>query len=116
MKKPVRVKYAPAFEAGLEALRSSAADNKFNQQLLKAIEREKDSIKANPHRGIQVQKRLIPQEYIEKYGITNLWKINLPDFWRMLYTITGTEIEIIAIMLEFMNHKSYDKKFGYRKK
>ena len=112
--KPVRVKYAPGFEAELEALRTS--EDKFNQQLLKAIEREKDNIKADPHRGIQVQKKLIPNEYIEKYGLTNLWKVNLPDFWRMLYTITGDEIEIIAILLEFMNHKTYDKKFGYRKK
>ena len=112
--KPVRVKYAPEFEAEMEALRTS--EDKFNQQLLKAIEREKDNIKADPHRGIQVQKKLIPNEYTEKYGLTNLWKVNLPDFWRMLYTITGTEIEIIAVMLEFMDNKTYDKKFGYGKK
>ncbi len=34
----------------------------------------------------------------------------------MVYTITGNELEIISILLEFMDHPTYDKKFGYRKK
>ena len=67
------------------------------------------------HRGIQIQKKQIPKEYVDKYGVSNLWKINLPDYWRMLYTIVGDEIEIVAILLEVMNHKEYDKKFGYKK-
>lgn len=78
--KPVRVKYAPVFEEALAALRVSAMENKFNRQLLKAVEREKENIRVNPHRGTQVQKQLIPKEYVTRYGVTNLWKINLPDF------------------------------------
>jgi len=50
------------------------------------------------------------------YGVANLWKVNLPDYWRMVYTITGNELEIISILLEFMDHKKYDKIFRYRKK
>jgi hypothetical protein len=34
----------------------------------------------------------------------------------MIYTIVGNEYEIISILLEFMDHEEYDKKFGYRKK
>jgi len=40
----------------------------------------------------------------------------LINFWRMLYTIKGDQIEIICFILDIMNHKEYDKKFGYRKK
>lgn len=34
----------------------------------------------------------------------------------MIYTITGDEVKIIAFILEFMDHKKYDKIFGYKKK
>jgi len=91
-------------------------DNKFHKQLLKAIEREKDNLFIDMHRGIQIPKDRIPNEYINNYGVTNLWKINLPDYWRMIYTIVGNELEIISILLEFMDHKEYNKVFGYRNK
>ena len=102
----------------LKSLRAAIKekDNKFNRQLLIAIERETDNLLINPHRGMQIPKKQIPKEYIIKYGVTNLWKINLPDYWRMTYTIIGNELEIISILLEFMDHKRYDKVFGYKKK
>jgi hypothetical protein len=36
----------------------------------------------------------------------------------MLYTLTNgeTEIEIIAFVLDVLDHKKYDKKFGYKGK
>ena len=36
----------------------------------------------------------------------------------MLYTLTegDTEIEIVAFVLDVIDHKTYNKKFGYRKK
>jgi len=50
------------------------------------------------------------------YGITNLFRVELPQFWRMLYTLTNdeSEIEIIAFVLDVMDHKQYDRKFGYK--
>ncbi len=77
---------------------------------------KKDLIKANPHYGEPVAKRLIPGEYVVKYGTTNLFRVELPNYWRMLYTLTDgeTEIEIIAFVLDIINHQKYDKKFGYK--
>lgn len=51
-----------------------------------------------------------------KYEINNLWDINLVDYWRMLYTLRGDRVEVICLILEYMSHPEYDKKFGYRKK
>jgi len=36
----------------------------------------------------------------------------------MVYTITNgdSEIEIIAFVLDVINHKEYDKKFNYKRK
>jgi len=61
--------------------------------------------------------KLIPQEYFVKYGITNLFRVELPNYWRMLYTLSNgeSEIEIIAFVLDLVDHKVYDKKFGYKK-
>ena len=114
-KKKIVVKYSQLFDEQLKKLRETIKkkDSKFHIQLLKAIEREKNFLFIDQFRGIQISKYLIPKEYIDKYGVTNLWKINLPDYWRMLYTIVGNELEIISVLLEFMDHMEYNKKFGY---
>lgn len=59
-----------------------------------------------------------PREKLLKYGISNLFRVELPKFWRMLYTLTNgeNEIEIIAFILDVLDHKRYDKKFGYKGK
>ncbi len=45
-------------------------------------------------------------------------RVELPNFWRMLYTLTNGEsqIEILAFILDIVGHKLYDKKFGYKEK
>ena len=72
-------------------------------------------IKINPRYGNPIAKILIPKEYEHKYEATNLFRVELPNFWRMLYTVKNEEIEIIAFILDIVNHKEYNKKFGYKK-
>lgn len=65
-----------------------------------------------------------PDKYIERYEVTNLWKINLPGYWRMIYTLRQplreiTEIDVITIWLDaldILDHNKYNKIFGYRRK
>jgi hypothetical protein len=57
-------------------------------------------------------KVLIPKEYAEKYQTSNLWSVELTNYWRMLYTIKGDQVEIICFILDIMDHKEYDKLFG----
>ena len=33
----------------------------------------------------------------------------------MLYTIKGSKVDIVALILDLINHKDYEKKFGYKK-
>ena len=70
-------------------------EKSFYQQLLTAIEREKEYLNQNPERGTHIRKRLIPKLYLNLYGIINLWKIDLPSFYRMLYTIDTSGKTII---------------------
>ena len=81
-------------------------------QLLKSIKQKIELIKLNPFYGYNIKKHLIPKEY----DVDNLWRVELSQFWRMLYTIKGDNIEIICFILEIIDHPKYDKKFGYRKK
>jgi len=113
--KKVRVIFSPEAEEVYKYLNEQAPHSKIERSILNAIEKKKELIKANPHYGEPIAKKLIPKEYVVKYGITNLFWVELPNYWRMLYTLTNneTEIEIIAFVLDVIDHKAYDKKFGY---
>ena len=88
---------------------------KFEQsQLYKQINHAMDNLKKNPRAGIHIPKNIWPKEYIQKYKINNLWKYDLPKGWRLIYTIKGTEVEILAVILEWFEHKEYDRKFHYK--
>jgi len=91
-------------------------NQKTDQTILKAINKKVELIKANPHYGNPISKKLIPQEYKDKYNVTNLFRVELPNYWRMLYTLTDGEskIEIIAFVLDLIDHPTYNKKFGYK--
>ena len=80
----------------------------------KALRKAIKNIKENCYVGRNVKKKLIPKKLIEKYKINNLWIYNLPSAWRMLYSITPSkEVEIIAVILDWMNHKDYEKLFKF---
>lgn len=80
----------------------------------KALKRAIVDIKNNCYVGRNVKKKLIPRKLIDKYKINNLWIYNLPSSWRLLYSITSPEkVEIIAVVLDWMNHKDYERLFKF---
>jgi hypothetical protein len=115
--KPVRVVLSPEAEDAYKKLNDVAADSKIERSILNAIDKKKELIKANPHYGEPIAKDKIPSEYKQTYGVTNLFWVELSNFWRMLYTLTNndTEIEIIAFVLDIVDHEGYSKKFGYKR-
>lgn len=87
---------------------------KEDDPIKKAMIRAIKDLKENAFSGIQIPKRLIPKEYVQKYEINNLWKYDLPRGWRLLYTIApNNEVELISAILEWFDHKDYEKKFKY---
>lgn len=86
-----------------------------HQTLLNSIKQKIELLKANPEYGTHIPKDRIPREYIRDYEVNNLWKVNLSGAWRMIYTIRGSEIDIISLILDIMSHRDYEKKFGYKK-
>lgn len=114
--KSIRVKLSPEAEEVYNYLNDKAENSKIERSILAAIQKKSELIKANPHYGEPIAKRLIPEGYVEKYGITNLFHVELPNFWRMLYSLIDgeSEIEIIAFVLDIIDHNRYNKKFGYK--
>ena len=82
--------------------------------LKKSIRQAIKNLRENAFYGIHVPKRLIPRHYIQKWGITNLWKYDLPKGWRLLYTITAdNEVDLISAILEWFDHKEYERRMKY---
>ncbi len=72
-----------------------------------------DNIAEDAFCGIQIPKKLIPLKYSKEYQIDNLWKYDLPNGWRLLYSVARDEVIIISIIIEWMDHKKYERRFGY---
>ncbi len=83
------------------------------RELFKLIKQALINIEENAFCGIQIQKRLIPKEYTQKYGVTNIWKYDLPKAWRLIYSIAREEVIVISVILEWFDHKEYEKRFKY---
>lgn len=97
-----------------ENLEDSFNELSEKDPIKKALKKAIRDIQNNAFCGRNVKKNLIPKELISKYKISNLWIYNLPSAWRLLYSITPSEnINIIAAVLDWMNHKDYEKLFKF---
>jgi len=111
MKKEIYVAFiSKKLKEEFEALKEGKFQDK---QLYTFINRAIDDLKINPTCGTKIQKKLWPKEYIKKYKITNLWKYDLPNGWRLIYTIEADEVKIMNVILEWFGHKEYERRFKY---
>ena len=106
-----KIKFAEAkIEKALQELKDSKTEDKI---LHKWICRAFNDLEENAFCGIRIRKKLIPKAYVDKYGIDNLWKYDLPKGWRLIYSVANGQICVLAIILEWMNHKNYERRFNY---
>ena len=125
MNKIIRIKLSPEAEEVYNYLNNEVAEVEKSGkkrtpevQIFQAFQQKKELVKANKHYGEPISKSKIPLKFKAKYGITNLFWVELPHFWRFLYSLTegDSEIEIVAFVLDILDHKKYNKLFGYRGK
>jgi hypothetical protein len=90
-------------------LNSGKAEEK---ELFRELKTAFDAIALDAFCGIQVPKRLTPKSY-SHYGIDNLWKYNFHKSWRLMYTVAGDGENVIALIIEWLPHKEYERRFGY---
>ena len=105
-KKPSCVKAVKAIADFVSSLEN---DSYLRQIVNKAL----DVLKENMFAGQLIEKTKFPRIYVQKYGITNLYKYNLDKSHRLTYTLAADASGIAVVVLEILNHKEYEKRFGY---
>jgi len=87
--------------------KTKETDKNLHKHLVVAL----DDIRENAFCGIQIPKKLIPKKYRQH---DNLWKYNLPDAWRLIYTIKSpSKVEVVSVILDWMDHKDYERLFKF---
>lgn len=106
-----KIKFADKkMNLSFKALNHSKAEGK---KLYKWIVRAFKDLEQNAYSGTQISKKLISKIYRDKYDVDNLWKYDLPEGWRLIYSVTQGEVCVLTIILEWMNHKDYERRFKY---
>lgn len=112
MKLPSKIKFADEkVKKAFEELENSTTEDK---NLYRFLKQAFENLEADAFSGIQIPKKQIPKAFLQKFGIDNCWKYNLPNAWRLLYSVGREEVTVVSIVLEWDKHKKYDRKFGYK--
>ena len=97
-----------------DELENAYNDLSENSPLRKSIKKAIKDLKENIFCGEQIKKERIPKEYIKDYKINNLHWYPLSKGWRLVYSIVPNRaIEILAVIIEYFDHKDYERRFGY---
>jgi len=115
MDKEIKVVFLPMAKEVYDLFLYSIDKSKFSRMMLKSINKKVSILKKDKEIGDSISKKLIPKEYKLKYNVNNLFRVELPGYWRMLYTVKGEELQIISFIVDILDHKKYSKKFGYKK-
>lgn len=91
------------------------SNNPSYEQLLRSINNTLKILKLNIHFGDLIPRKYLNKKLIQRYGTDKILRIELVGYWRLLYTIIGEETKIIAFILEYIDHKTYNKRFRYKK-
>lgn len=111
MKLPSTIRFAdPKIK---EAFYKLEEGDDSERELYKFINQALDNIEKNAFCGIRIPKKLIPNEYRQKYKVQNLWKYDLPKGWRLIYSVFGEEVIVVSLILEWFGHKEYERRFSY---
>lgn len=62
----------------------------------------------------EVARRPLPRELVARHGLANLYVEDLPDYWRLLYTIARLDGRAVVIVVEIVDHATYDRWFHGR--
>jgi mRNA-degrading endonuclease RelE of RelBE toxin-antitoxin system len=85
-----------------------------SDNLKKSLDSAMDLLKKNPNAGNMIKTKLWPDKYTKKYKINNLYRFALGSKWRIIYTLVGGDNTIDCAILDVLDHRNYDKIFGYK--
>lgn len=118
-KRPVRIILKDQARTEFEELnrivgeqQNKGETNSEEMQLLKSIQQKIEMLKLNPMYGDNIPKHQIPRDL----DVSNLFRVGLTNYWRMIYSLEGNQVEVIAFVLYIVDHPTYNKMFGYKKR
>ena len=79
----------------------------------KWLEEMMTTLRENMFVGESIRKRQIPAYYVKKFGVNNLFRYHLPGGFRAVYTLVREGNDVSVVVLEVLDHKNYDNRFGY---
>lgn len=99
-------------EAALSALE---ADNRPEAgSIRRRVLQCKSLLLSDPLHGEVVKKGSLPRALAEKHDIDNVYVENLPNFWRLLYSLTRDGASPLVTIIEIVDHPTYSKWFPGR--
>ena len=88
-----------------------------NKAILEALNNGKQQLENSDYLlGANHKKDTIPKSYIQKYSLQALYHFDMPDSYRLMYTVRRALDGKEALFLELLSHDEYNKLFGYFKK
>lgn len=100
MKKVLIILVPEAETAYVNLLEPDSRGKPFSS-IFKAVNAKVGLIKADIHYGDPIAKNLFLREYVTKYEISNLLRVELPGFWRMN---GNDDREIVALVHGIMDY------------
>lgn len=108
----------------VEKERAKDITSSVHQTLLRSINDKINILKDSYDYGTQIPRKFVARKYQLDYEVTNLWKVDLAGYWRMIYTLRQpqreySEVEVLEIwldVLDIVDHKEYNKIFGYKER
>ena len=111
IKKPTKVQFMnKELEVSYKSLKNGDEQGK---RLYKWIKRAIDDLEENGFCGVSIPKNRIPKKYLKLIEGYSLWKYDLPSGYRIIYVLENDEVRIYTIILEWFDHKNYERTFKY---
>jgi len=94
---------------------------KTNEKELKTLNKGVTQLKQNYKKGDILPRKDYPKayKYYERslkisFGKTKLWVLKVTQDWRLIYNVVGDEVKVVSFILDSMDHKDYNKRFGFK--
>jgi hypothetical protein len=122
---PRRVRGPKAREVILTAEASDAltaleeGSDPRGQSIARRVRSLRPTLMANALHGEPVRRAVLQQRsaapLARRHGLENCFCVDLPDGWRLLYTVVRHEQRVHIVIVEIVNHDTYDRWFPGRK-
>ena len=110
--RPDSVLIHPDFEPVMDSWDKLAQEGRQPAQaVLKSLRLAIDRIRLDGQWGEVIPRGSIPAHFTEKYGVANLYCVDLAAFHRCFYTLVNRSV----VILEIVDHPTYDKWFPGRR-